>query len=69
MSAVSEWLPIETAPKDGTAIIAGAYGHRPVMVSWREQWRYPFTMRRLTYPPTHWMPIPPPPMSVESEAA
>lgn len=58
-----DWKPIETAPRDGTAVLVALPGVRPVYVSWRSgEWRYPFTVRRLkAYQPTHWMPLPAPP--------
>ncbi len=60
------WQPIETAPRDGTQILAclWAYGQpggerRYEVVSWEcDGWAseaYPI------YPPTHWMPLPPSP--------
>lgn len=55
------WQPIETAPKDGTHIIAwqATDGMR---VSWFEggMWQnFPWRSRRIN--PTHWMPLPEPP--------
>lgn len=67
---MSEWQPIETAPRDGTPILAynsmlGSYntaylnGEFPCGFWGRlGQW----------YPqPTHWMPLPPPPARQEDE--
>lgn len=71
------WLPIESAPKDGTAILAGRGGENP--------WGIPYILAWLDGPkvqagpgwyrtegrdwstralrPTHWRPLPPPPAS------
>ena len=72
-----EWLPIETAPKDGTSILVWPptwTGKAASIAKWDED-RYsknprPYWLRddafnRVTIsrekPPTHWMPLPPPP--------
>jgi hypothetical protein len=68
----SEWKPIETAPKDGTPILAlyaDAWGMRRYSVrywstgnwesgkeGWSDEWRQ---LRKDQ--PTHWQPLPPPP--------
>ncbi len=62
-----QWLPIETAPKDGSKIlISGGYSSPAVTIGrwakdmksphWRDDklGRYPIT-------PLHWMPLPTPP--------
>jgi hypothetical protein len=69
-----EWMPIETAPRDGTAIWAcfgphyDTNGFLPVSVRWRnyhpnakgkEAFR-DHTGAKCEYL-THWMPLPPPP--------
>lgn len=64
-----EWKPIETAPKDGMHILAWADG-LPVISEYSDgQWwtdddRYNDLERN--YPcrfnPTHWMPLPAPPL-------
>ena len=62
-----EWQPIETAPKKGEAIlVAFGYGFNapcPLVVRWDgDEWALPDTDAiRLTFLPTHWMPLPPPP--------
>jgi hypothetical protein len=68
---VSEWKPIDSAPKDGTQILAfakDAYGYNYYGVAeWAvdgpgkiqphvEDWFWPFAIR-----PTAWMPLPEPP--------
>lgn len=61
---MSKWQPIETAPKDGTWLIACWTGHRGwmAMVFWdqtRAKWCDVF--QGYVAQPTHWMPLPPPP--------
>jgi len=79
---MSEWQPIETAPKDGAEIIAygtrrGAYGYTDDVKTWtgvrwgmvcdfsHMAWRE--TKPRPQYcngfVPTHWMPLPKPPIT------
>jgi hypothetical protein len=72
---MSEWQPIETAPKDGTRFIAGVAGTEDVAICSRhdpggaarnprhhyECWLVEFSGR---HQPTHWMPMPAPPKSV-----
>lgn len=69
---MSEWLPIESAPKNGAEILAFASGEFGDLfygvAQWAEAnaaftnsvagWFWPFAIR-----PTHWMPLPPPPTS------
>jgi len=66
-----EWKPIESAPKDGTTVLVGAYG----VLGWRcrsakmannsyyeKRWYSgQKTNHPLGYEPTHWMPLPNPP--------
>ena len=64
-----EWRPIETAPRDGTVIIAygGDLGYEnPTVASvawddgWHlDQWETPENSAN----PTHWMPLPEPPVT------
>lgn len=67
---VQQWQPIETAPKDGTKClffrmheggqIQTAWWKRGIMNEYGfggDGWSYANTK----FPPTHWMPLPPPP--------
>lgn len=68
-----KWLPIESAPKDGTEVLAYAAdkainGHFYGVAMWADKsewppnsvagWFWPFRIR-----PTHFQPLPPPPGS------
>lgn len=70
-----DWQPIETAPRDGTSILAVLAGKHPetgrtflpAVVEWSDEvgWREVDDAPE-DYPPhdwklTHWMPLPPPP--------
>lgn len=70
----NEWQPIETAPKDGTAILVcfsphyETNGFLPIAVRWRTF--HPNAEGKETFRDhaghkvdriTHWMPLPPPP--------
>ena len=58
------WKPIETAPRDGQAILATARGHTPIVVYWCDwleaHWQ-PLGHAWREVAPTHWMPLPQPP--------
>jgi hypothetical protein len=59
----STWMPIETAPKDGTRILAAAPGHLTMIASWSGHGRYfgPAWYSNnvaITPSPTHWLPLP-----------
>jgi ABC-type phosphonate transport system ATPase subunit len=67
---VSEWQPIETAPKDGTRLLVacvGECGTRWMYVAWNKKrhWRLMETktgsFMEVHDTPTHWMPLPDPP--------
>lgn len=71
---MSEWQPIETAPKDGTDILLGYYPTWPGLdlgkgsceVAFWHGIKNTWCGRVLLnadghFSPTHWMPLPPPP--------
>ena len=65
---MSEWQPIETAPKDGTKIIVFDHYDGVVIARWRMRWpESGYEWIEATgeeyenYRPTHWMPLPEPP--------
>lgn len=76
---MSEWQPIETAPKDGTHVDLWAcsggdprFGDRYTDAAFiRGKWRYSSGADgwlEVSYMPTHWMPLPNPP-ATEKETA
>ena len=73
---MTDWQPIETAPKDGTRVLLiGKNGAnrwmRPFVGYWtpRYAWSldvYDFESVLTNYhPPTHWMPLPPTPTAAK----
>ena len=71
--AAMQWQPIETAPTDGTSILAIVAGEHPdsgepyvpevvhwLAGWWNESWSYD---AGVDYQPTHWMPLPDGPLS------
>ena len=73
---MSEWQPIETAPKDGTMFLGARAGHVWVRVSfWRKTdkrfgWHGAQSMKtEVANQPTHWMHLPEPPRQFEERAA
>jgi|688.fasta_scaffold26788_7 hypothetical protein len=72
----SQWQPIETAPKDGLAVLLWPYqpgdvfagrAMEEVVLGYRtmdEEWYNP--EQRETFEPTHWMPLPEPPEDIQS---
>ena len=64
---MSEWQPIETAPKDGTRILTASRhnsGWWLIVAEWGgkspPRWIDSF-IGRTAQSPTHWMPLPEPP--------
>jgi hypothetical protein len=63
-NSASEWLPIETAPQDGTEVLAfmPGFGLGQMVLYWMDEyWREKANCMGLKCPPTHWMPLPAPP--------
>jgi hypothetical protein len=63
-AGLGAWLPIETAPKDGTGIIVCSdTGNVWCNVKWEkrpragERWEH-FTLGAIRFHPIYWMPIP-----------
>lgn len=62
---MSEWRPIETAPKDGTLVLLSIGGEVHIGLftnGWGGPDWYDYDEKgAFMFEPTHWMPIPPPP--------
>ena len=61
---MTEWQPIETAPKDGTFILVAVTGEvatHIMLVWWFDGWCLDMTNTPIVGKPTHWMPLPEPP--------
>ena len=65
---MTEWQPIETAPKDGTVFLA--YWEPPRNFPYKDKYHVCHYAHGVIWPgwintpddlPTHWMPLPPPP--------
>ena len=72
-----DWLPIESAPKDGTDILLW-FGHSVGWISlckWYQKknrgwcWVCSYDHKAHLWEPTHWMPLPEPPAPVTDEEA
>lgn len=72
-----DWQPIETAPKDGTRVLLltehvgvsiGFFGPKYSLygINYGDDWGYGCSWRdSIQPPPTHWMPLPDPPVSLD----
>lgn len=63
-----EWMPIETAPKDGTLVLIVTAHASPISgyfaAYWSTEWEmWRFHNEGFVRDPTHWVPLPPPPTS------
>lgn len=61
---MSDWQPIESAPKDGTAIWVAdlkAGAMEPVRTQrwYYGEWTNIYTDNSISWKPTHWQPLPP----------
>jgi hypothetical protein len=59
---MNEWLPIETAPKDGTDVLV--YGHGVIRTAIWDGKTGAFRVNAYAFvviDPTHWQPLPEPP--------
>lgn len=62
---VPQWLPIETAPKDGVELLAHTQECGALVLYWDvmtgevDHWSDGMSLN--CWKPTHWMPLPPPP--------
>lgn len=68
-----DWMPIETAPKDGTRILtysprAAKLGFSTIRINlWNKSMGCWWHTNTNHWPPTHWMPLPAPPSAVEPD--
>lgn len=50
-----KWQPIDTAPRDGTIILARQGGYYPCYLRWKDgEWQS--VSYHATHVPTHWLP-------------
>lgn len=68
--AESEWQPIETAPKDGSMFLGCVVGFAPLVAAWDDYGnRWVSQPDEYGYEPTHWLPLPAPPPTIERRSA
>ncbi|MGI9292383.1 MAG: DUF551 domain-containing protein [Pseudomonadales bacterium] len=69
---MTDWQPIETAPKDGTWVLLGGceFGYIIQTARWYDWgvqgWEWGDYSNR-GFKPTHWMPLPEPPKTDEDQ--
>ena len=66
---MTEWQPIETAPKDGTDVLVWCGGAMFIACMDVGRWFFDRTDHSVKPIPTHWMPLPKPPEPNKEEAA
>lgn len=59
LAPVNTWLPIETAPKDGTKFLAFEDGEMAVVACGINGWFWVASAHAYYIVPTHWQPLPP----------
>lgn len=67
LKAENEWRDIETAPKDCTEILAVTDVGQMVVFFEGGYWREKANFMGLKREPTHWMPLPKPPVMAQGE--
>lgn len=60
------WQPIDSAPRDGTEILAFAHGFRQI-ISWDVSWDHWSDLEGRVVRPTVWHPLPDFPTSSEAQ--
>ena len=59
-----EWQPIETAPRDGQAILAWDE-NETWEIAYRQRGKWRYGPKGYSFNPTHWMPLPDPPKTLD----
>lgn len=63
-SMKEDWQPIETAPRDGQRVLLwSSQWTAPACGIWGNAWTVGYDLPPYLYEPTHWMPLPPPPLN------
>ena len=62
---MTDWQPIETAPKDGTDVLVWCGGAMFIAYMEVGRWFFDRTDHSVKPLPTHWMPLPAPPENVK----
>ena len=61
MTALPEWMPIESAPRDGTSVLAVDQLENVAILFFDRRWRESYGFNDPVWRPTHWLPLPTPP--------
>lgn len=68
---MSEWQPMETAPRDGRECLVVTYGNEVLLASWTEEFQHWSINDMCTfneYSMRAWMPLPDPPAPLSAPA-